>query len=154
MCTVCTAGWLQVPLMLASGRITQRTGSIQGNAAGSMPCEETHHAGQNHLHAIPTCSPALHLPRRWAYFSNTLVYACQRPDRPEQCVTFWQTSSGEKYTKFIKRLAAVEAAGDHCVLAAAGEQAGEYLLILCNAIGSPVDSRWVRREGGAMAQLL
>jgi hypothetical protein len=92
---------------------------------------------------MPMClhHDVLHLSRRWAYFSSTLVYACQRPDRPEHCVTFWQTSSGEKYTKFIKRLAAVAAAGDHCVLAARGESAAEYMIILCNAIGSPVDSR-------------
>jgi hypothetical protein len=131
------------------GRTTLRTGSIQGNATGNKPskvqCIKSCHVGPSH-HARHARHPNLQPPprllrRRWAYFSNTLVYACQRPDRPEQCVTFWQTSSGEKYTKFIKRLAAVEAAGDHCVLAAAGELAGEYLLILCNAIGSPVESR-------------
>jgi hypothetical protein len=46
---------------------------------------------------------------------------------------------------------ATAAGGDHCVLAARGESADEHVLILCNAIGSPVDSRWDWLAPGTIA---
>ncbi|KAG1659041.1 hypothetical protein FOA52_010881, partial [Chlamydomonas sp. UWO 241] len=40
----------------------------------------------------------------------------------------------------------LQAFGDFCVLATKGENPGEYILILCNAIGSPVDSKYIEVE--------
>lgn len=32
---------------------------------------------------------------QWGYFSNTVVYAFNKPDRQEHCVIFWDTKNGE-----------------------------------------------------------
>ncbi|GMH42155.1 hypothetical protein BSKO_10074 [Bryopsis sp. KO-2023] len=80
---------------------------------------------------------------QWGYFCNTLVYAFNKKDRDEQCVMFWDTKNNEKYLKYINRLLKLEASGEHCVLASKSETPKEYILILCNDIGSPVDSRYI-----------
>lgn len=87
--------------------------------------------------------------------------------------------NNDKYPKYVRKLVAIKAFGDFCVLAtkvgargwvhqcadlpaslslnagphhccatvlhahAQGENPGEYILILCNAIGSPVDSKYI-----------
>lgn len=83
---------------------------------------------------------------KWGYFCNTLVYAFNRPDRAEHCVMFWDTKNNDKYPKYVRKLVAIQAYGDFCVLATKGENPGEYILILCNAIGSPVDSKYIEVE--------
>jgi WD repeat-containing protein 35 len=54
---------------------------------------------------------------KWGYFANTLVYAYTRADRAEHCVTLHDTVTGNKYTKYVKKLLQIKAAGDYCVLA-------------------------------------
>eukprot|EP00201_Polytomella_parva_P012196 CAMPEP_0175066548 /NCGR_PEP_ID=MMETSP0052_2-20121109/16571_1 /TAXON_ID=51329 ORGANISM="Polytomella parva, Strain SAG 63-3" /NCGR_SAMPLE_ID=MMETSP0052_2 /ASSEMBLY_ACC=CAM_ASM_000194 /LENGTH=442 /DNA_ID=CAMNT_0016333265 /DNA_START=239 /DNA_END=1564 /DNA_ORIENTATION=- len=83
---------------------------------------------------------------KWGYFCNTLVYAFHRPDRTEACVMFWDTRNNDKYPKYVRRLVAIQSFGDFCVLATRGEGTHEHILILCNAIGSPVDSRYIDVE--------
>ncbi|GAX81565.1 hypothetical protein CEUSTIGMA_g8993.t1 [Chlamydomonas eustigma] len=83
---------------------------------------------------------------KWGFFCNTLVYAFNRPDRTEHCVMFWDTKNNDKYPKYVRKLVAIQAFGDFCVLATKGENPGEYILILCNAIGSPVDSKYIEVE--------
>ena len=34
---------------------------------------------------------------KWASFGQCVVYAYNKPDKPEQCVVFWDTASDEKY---------------------------------------------------------
>jgi len=81
---------------------------------------------------------------RWGYFSDTLVYAFNKPDRAEHCTIFWNTKTDEKHTKYVKKLMAIRAHGDMCVLATkADDNSGQYILILCNAIGSPMDSKYI-----------
>jgi WD repeat-containing protein 35 len=46
----------------------------------------------------------------WGYFANTLVYAFNKPDRPENCVCFWDTSSDERHIKYVRQLLAIRAA--------------------------------------------
>ena len=36
---------------------------------------------------------------KWGYFDKTVVYAFSKIDRPEHCVIFWNTKTGDKYTK-------------------------------------------------------
>jgi len=72
-----------------------------------------------------------------------------------------------RYIKYVKRLLSIHAAGENCVLVTATEDepdpvsgvvlprdgpiadstglpfADQYILILCNAIGSPVDSKYI-----------
>ena len=79
---------------------------------------------------------------KWGYFGSTLVYAFNKPDRAEACVIFWDTKSNERYAKYVKRLSSIRGCGEYCVLATKGEEAGQFILILCNAIGSPVDSKY------------
>lgn len=80
----------------------------------------------------------------WGYFSNTLVYSFTKPERPEHCVGFWDIVSDQRHIKYIKQLIAIRAAGENCIFATrADDSSGQYILILCNAIGSPVDSKYI-----------
>ena len=47
----------------------------------------------------------------WGYFANTLVYGFTKADRPEHCVIFWDSKTGEKFTKYVRKLRGIRAAG-------------------------------------------
>ncbi|XP_065063167.1 WD repeat-containing protein 35-like [Rhopilema esculentum] len=84
---------------------------------------------------------------KWGYFANTVVYAYTKPDRPEYCVVFWDTKTNERYVKYVKNLISISAAGNHCVLSTkADDSTGQFVLVLCNAIGTPLDSRYIDIE--------
>ncbi|XP_076333007.1 intraflagellar transport protein Oseg4 isoform X2 [Tachypleus tridentatus] len=84
---------------------------------------------------------------KWCYFSNTIAYAFNQSDRTESTVVFWNTHNNEKYVKYVKHLLTMAACGEFCSLATkADDSDGQYALILCNAIGTPVDSRYVEME--------
>lgn len=84
---------------------------------------------------------------KWGYFTDTMVYAFNKPDRPEQCVIFWNIKTGDKHTKYVKKLLKVCACGDNSILLTKSDDAsGQYILIVCNAIGSPVDSKYLDFE--------
>lgn len=38
---------------------------------------------------------------KWASFGQCVVYAYNKPDKPEQCVVFWDTASDEKYVLLV-----------------------------------------------------
>ena len=53
----------------------------------------------------------------------------------------------ERFIKYVKNLISVRAAGEHCVFATRSEDnPAEWVLILCNAIGTPVDRCGDRQE--------
>ena len=84
---------------------------------------------------------------KWGAFGSTVVYAFNKPDRAEQCVVFWDTHTDEKYTKYVKKLTSIHAAGENCVLATGSdESSNQFILILCNAIGAPVDSKYIETQ--------
>ncbi|KAG8232917.1 hypothetical protein J437_LFUL011026 [Ladona fulva] len=105
---------------------------------------------------------------KWCYLASTLVYAHRRPrisieetnkeSNLVSCVTFWETVSNEVYSKNIRHLYGMAAHGDHCVLGTLEEEAqiivgrgdeggrGKYGLLLCSAIGTPVDSKYINIE--------
>ncbi|XP_063218863.1 WD repeat-containing protein 35 isoform X3 [Bacillus rossius redtenbacheri] len=86
---------------------------------------------------------------KWTYFERTVVYCYFRPERPGTTVTFWDTNNNECYNKFIKSLLGIASYGEHCVLAIKAEEdntGGQYGLILCNAISTPVDSKYMNIE--------
>ncbi|XP_048590308.1 WD repeat-containing protein 35-like isoform X2 [Nematostella vectensis] len=84
---------------------------------------------------------------KWGYFSNTVVYAFNKPDRVEHCVVFWDTKNGEKFVKYVRNLLSITACGEHCILATKADDAtGQYVLVLCNAIGTPLDSKYIELE--------
>lgn len=81
---------------------------------------------------------------KWGYFANTVVYAFTKPERTEHCVVFWDTKLHGHQVKYVKNLIDIAAAGDHCVLSTrTDDDSGEYVLILCNAMGTPVDSKYI-----------
>ena len=59
---------------------------------------------------------------------------------------FWDTQSDERYTKYIKQVLAIKAADEYCVLASKDDASEQYILIVCNGIGSAVDSKHVQME--------
>ncbi|CAG2226168.1 IFT121 [Mytilus edulis] len=80
----------------------------------------------------------------WGYCSNTVVYSFTKPERVEHCVIFWDTKNGEKYVKYVRNLIAITACGDYCCLATkADDSTNQYVLVLCNSIGTPLDSKYV-----------
>ncbi|KAK3580220.1 hypothetical protein CHS0354_012747 [Potamilus streckersoni] len=84
---------------------------------------------------------------KWGYCSNTVVYSFTKPDRVEHCVIFWDTKNGEKYVKYVKNLIAITACGDYCCLATkADELNGQFVLVLCNSIGTPLDSKYIEMD--------
>ncbi|MPC30130.1 WD repeat-containing protein 35 [Portunus trituberculatus] len=84
---------------------------------------------------------------RWCFFSNTVVYTFTKPDRSEACVTFWDTKNNEHFIKHIKYLMGMASSGEHCVLAVRTDDgSGQFGLIICNAIGTPVDSKYIDIE--------
>jgi WD repeat-containing protein 35 len=84
----------------------------------------------------------------WCFFANTLVYSFPKADRAERGVMFWNVNTDERNLKYVKKLIAVRAGGEHCVFATRSdaEEKQQFALIVCNAIGSPVDSRYVDIE--------
>jgi WD repeat-containing protein 35 len=103
--------------------------------------------------------------------SMCLAYAFTKPDRLEQCVVFWNLKTDERHLKYVKRLISIHGSIDseYCVLvtgtdpseadlqaqggdplstpAASGPYgtplSSQYILILCNSIGSPIDSKYI-----------
>ena len=82
----------------------------------------------------------------WSYFGSTLMYSFSKYDRPEHGVMFWNTENGTKNTKFVKQLLGVKAAGEYAIIATKAEESNQYILILCNTIGAPCDSKYTAVE--------
>lgn len=83
----------------------------------------------------------------WGYFSKTLVYAVVKKERVEHTVVFWDTHSDEKYTKYIKQVTHIRTSEEHAVLVTkADDSSGQHIVIICNDIGSPVDSKYIQLE--------
>ena len=83
----------------------------------------------------------------WGYFGSTLVYSFNKPERAENSVCFWDTNTDERHIKYVKSLISIRAAGENCVFATKTDDgSGQFILILCNAIGSPVDSKYIDIE--------
>ncbi|CAH1774582.1 unnamed protein product [Owenia fusiformis] len=89
---------------------------------------------------------------KWGYCSNTVVYSFMKPDRLEHCVVFWDTKNNERYIKYVRNLISVTAYGDYCCLATRSEdQQGQYVLVLCNSIGTPLDSKYIEIDPAYIA---
>ncbi|XP_054722053.1 WD repeat-containing protein 35-like [Uloborus diversus] len=79
---------------------------------------------------------------KWCYFSNTLAYAFSKSqDRKESTIMFWNSNTKEKHIKLIKNFISMCAFGDFCCIATKSDESSkEFSLIVCNGIGSPIDS--------------
>ncbi|XP_039278851.1 WD repeat-containing protein 35 [Nilaparvata lugens] len=85
---------------------------------------------------------------KWTYFSNSVVvYSYNRPSAVGTHVTFWDTNNKECHHKTVRGLLSVASHKDHCVLAVrTDDSANPYGLLLCNAIATPVDSKYMDME--------
>ncbi|KAK3766441.1 hypothetical protein RRG08_056115 [Elysia crispata] len=89
----------------------------------------------------------IRLDYKWGYCTNTVVYSFTKPERQEHCVIFWDTKNNEKFVKYVKNLIAITAFGDYCCLATrSDEPITQYALVLCNSIGTPLDSKYIEME--------
>jgi len=49
--------------------------------------------------------------------------------------------------KYVKNLISITACGDYCCLATrADEMTNQYVLVLCNSIGTPLDSKYIGKH--------
>lgn len=63
------------------------------------------------------------------------------------CVVFWDTVINEKHIKYMKRLLAIEASGEYCVMVTRVEdQENLWIIILCNAVGCPIENKYITIE--------
>lgn len=86
---------------------------------------------------------------KWTYFSNTIVFSNEKISKDGICVTFWNANSNLTYTKYVRALISVASYGEHCVLAVKNESShpGEpFALLVCNAIATPVDIKYLETE--------
>ncbi|XP_058792392.1 WD repeat-containing protein 35 [Phymastichus coffea] len=86
---------------------------------------------------------------KWAYFGNTVIFTDEKVSRDGVCVTFWNTTTNARYSKYVRYVIAIGACGEHCVIAAQNDsdQADErYVLYVCNAISTPVDTKFLDFE--------
>ena len=83
----------------------------------------------------------------WGYFSGTLVFAFRKPERNDMCIIFWDTSVNEKHVKYMKRLQRIACCDEYCILVAKNEEVdGQWYVVLCNAVGCPIDSKTITVE--------
>jgi WD repeat-containing protein 35 len=84
---------------------------------------------------------------KWGYFSNTVVYTFREPEKLDHCLVFWNMTSGEKSAKTVKTLLHVTSCKDLALLVAKVEDnPKEYALLLCNALGTPLESKYIQIE--------
>uniref|UniRef100_A0A8C5DJY1 WD repeat-containing protein 35 n=1 Tax=Gouania willdenowi TaxID=441366 RepID=A0A8C5DJY1_GOUWI len=91
---------------------------------------------------------------KWGYCCSTVVYAYTKLERQEHCVVFWDTKNNEKFVKYVKSLMSITTSGDFCILASKASDiasqrnygllcVSQYILILCNSIGTPLDTKHI-----------
>uniref|UniRef100_UPI00358FD466 WD repeat-containing protein 35 isoform X2 n=1 Tax=Myxine glutinosa TaxID=7769 RepID=UPI00358FD466 len=84
---------------------------------------------------------------KWAYVRGTLVYAYTNRENAEHRVMFWNTKNGDKTSKFVHGLRGISACDDVCLLSASSDNSQEmYKLLLCNDIGTQLDSKYLDTE--------
>ncbi|XP_044765831.1 WD repeat-containing protein 35 [Coccinella septempunctata] len=87
---------------------------------------------------------------KWCYFKNTLVYTSWKHQKPGLYLTFWDLTNDQVHSQHLSALLAIAGCEDYCVLAvpsdSAEETGGKYGLLLCNAVGTPVDGKYVNIE--------
>ena len=92
---------------------------------------------------------------KWGYFESTIVFTTNNNSPAEESfggvtnkVVFWNINSNTKHVKVVKNLLKIAAFGNYCVLAYkfqpdnsdVEKQDQKSTLILCNSIGTPIDT--------------
>lgn len=62
------------------------------------------------------------------------------------CIIFWDTTINEKHVRYMNRLQKIEACGEYCVLISKIEKEDKWTLVLCNAVGCPLESKTIGIE--------
>lgn len=84
---------------------------------------------------------------KWCYFQNTVVYTYLSPGKADYNIIFWDVKNNEKYHKPSPIVLGMGAADEHCcILVRKDDQDLKFGMMLCNAIGTPVDSRYTDVE--------
>jgi WD repeat-containing protein 35 len=85
---------------------------------------------------------------QWAACSDTLVYTYNvpNPHAHDERIMFWNTRTDERCPKSSKPVIGLSGCGSYCLLVTSADQLGQYSLIVCNTMGSPVDSRTIQFE--------
>ena len=82
---------------------------------------------------------------KWCYFEETLVYA-YLSDKEHHTVTFWNTKNNTYTYKYVKNMLGIVSCSPFCLITAKIDKKGNYLLILSNSIGSPVNNKIINIE--------
>ena len=82
---------------------------------------------------------------KWCYFGETLVYAFLS-DQEHHTVSFWNTKNNSFNYKYVKNMLGIVSCSPFCLITAKIDKKGNYLLILSNSIGSPVDNKIINIE--------
>jgi hypothetical protein len=83
------------------------------------------------------------LPYMWAVCQSTMAYVhAVDPRGPKIC--FWDMATDEMQTRPFKPVVALEASSKHLLIVTEGEVPGQYALVLCDAIGTSLDTKPVR----------
>ncbi|EJD74175.1 WD repeat protein 35 [Loa loa] len=84
---------------------------------------------------------------KWAYCGQTVIYSYEKVESKEHFVVFFQTKLEEAYLQCVKPIVALAASNEHCILISRVEnQIGQYLMQICNGIGTTIDSKYINLE--------
>ncbi|KAJ4459771.1 putative voltage-gated potassium channel subunit beta [Paratrimastix pyriformis] len=103
--------------------------------------------GQRLAIALDSCIYFATIKMEYKYFDGVVVYAFTRPDQSKHFCQFWDTRTDEKVLKQVQNVQLLVAGGQNCCLVTRlDDGTGQFILILCNAIGSPVETKYIEFE--------
>ncbi|XP_052827196.1 WD repeat-containing protein 35 [Octopus bimaculoides] len=84
---------------------------------------------------------------KWGYCSSSIIYHYTKPERNEICVVFWETVKDIKYVKYMNSFVNIATHGDYCCIVTKSEEMeDQFVLVLCNSIGTPLEQKYVEME--------
>ena len=81
---------------------------------------------------------------KWCYFLDTLVYS-YLSEQEHHTLIFWDTKKNKYNYKYVKNMMDITAKSPFCLITAKISEVN-FLLILSNSIGSPVDNKIINVE--------
>eukprot|EP00117_Sycon_ciliatum_P031550 scpid22207/ scgid3975/ WD repeat-containing protein 35; Naofen len=168
--TITGVNWNHNGTMLAvAGQITVKD---EGRDARDSNCVQFYNPNGEHLHTLRVpgrsirgvdfdtsglrvvmpCDAYLYFANirgshRWAYAHNTVVYSYSTPERAEHTVIFWDHKNNDRYVKQVRMLTDICAHNEYTVLCAkSSEEHEQYVLVLCNTIGTPLEHKYLDME--------
>jgi len=90
----------------------------------------------------------------WAFFAkHVAVYSFFKPERNDFAIVFWNTQTSSQNIKYVKKVLLVSgcATSEYCCLVTRADSEDQAVLVLCNAIGSPIDTKYIDWDPEYMA---